>query len=116
MAGKTPPQPEHVRQLEDFVSRWDATAPLLICCRAGLSRSPAAAFVAACILNPHTDEAVIAQHLRTVSPRAWPNRLLVSLADRHLGRNGRMVRALDGMGVGDVSAQNEVFVLPSSWA
>ena len=59
---------------------------MLIHCFAGVSRSTAAAFIAACALAPNRDEATIARALRAASPTATPNARLVALADAALGR------------------------------
>jgi len=40
---------------------------------------------------------------------AAPNRLLVSLADKALGREGRMLRALDEMGPGNMLVEGRPF-------
>ena len=64
---------------------WDRAAPLLIHCFAGVSRSTAAAFIAACALSPRRDEGEIARALRAASPTATPNARLVALADATLG-------------------------------
>ena len=50
--GYTPPSEAHVADLLDFVGKWDRTAPMIIHCYAGISRSTAAAFIALCALNP----------------------------------------------------------------
>jgi predicted protein tyrosine phosphatase len=94
------PAETHVARLVDFVGGWDRAAPLVVHCYAGISRSTAAAFVAACALNPRRDEAAIAKAIRMASPTASPNRRIVSLADKFLDRKGRMVRALDTIGPG----------------
>jgi predicted protein tyrosine phosphatase len=86
---------------------------LLICRRAAISLSAAAGYVSACMLDRHADEAVIVQQLRIVSPRAWPNSLMICVADRHMGREGRMIGAIDGSGAGDIGVENETFLLPS---
>jgi predicted protein tyrosine phosphatase len=99
----------HVEQALAFVRRWDRAAPLVIHCYAGISRSTASAFMAACALNPHRDETAIARQMRAASPSAYPNRLIVDLADRALGRNGRMVRALDAMGPGNMTIESRPF-------
>ncbi|MDC7786823.1 protein-tyrosine phosphatase family protein [Rhodoplanes sp. TEM] len=91
------PQEEHVARLIDFVRDWDQTAPLVVHCYAGISRSTAAAFTAACTIHPDRDELAIARALRTASPTACPNRLIVSLADRLLGRDGRMIAAVEAI-------------------
>ncbi len=95
MEGYVAPSELHVEQVLNFVRGWDRKAPMVIHCYAGVSRSTASAFAAACMLNPHRDEIEIAQKIRAASPIASPNRLIVSHADKALGRNGRMVRALE---------------------
>jgi predicted protein tyrosine phosphatase len=78
-------------------------------CYAGISRSTASAFAAVCALNPHRDEIAIARQIRAASPIAAPNRLIVSLADKALGREGRMLRALDEMGPGSLTTEGRPF-------
>ena len=51
----------------------------------------------------------IARQIRAASPIASPNRLIVSLADRALGREGRMLRALDEMGPGSMMVEGHPF-------
>ena len=58
---------------------------MVIHCFAGVSRSTAAAFIAACALAPKRDEFDVARALRAASPTATPNARLVALADRALG-------------------------------
>jgi predicted protein tyrosine phosphatase len=52
---------------------------------------------------------LIARQIRQASPSAWPNRLIVSLADKALGRKGRMLRALDEMGPGNMTIEGRPF-------
>ena len=101
MQGHVAPEISHVEMLLAFVRAWDRADPLLIHCWAGVSRSPAAAFVAACALAPDRDEAEIAHAIRKASPTATPNARFVALADAHLRRNGRMVEAVAGIGRGE---------------
>jgi predicted protein tyrosine phosphatase len=96
--GEVAPAREHVEQLLAFVRAWPRWQPLLIHCRAGIGRSTAAAFIAACVHNPHVDERTIALELRRASPVARPNRVLIDLADIALSRGGRMSRAVDDTG------------------
>jgi predicted protein tyrosine phosphatase len=91
------------------VRGWDRGAPLVIHCYAGVSRSTASAFAAACALNPHREEIVIARQIRAASPIASPNRLIVSLADKALGREGRMLRALDAIGPAWMMVEGQPF-------
>ena len=62
------PSAEHVDQLLEFLSELDPEEDLLIHCRAGISRSTAAAFIAACYLNPEVPERDLALALRRASP------------------------------------------------
>jgi predicted protein tyrosine phosphatase len=109
MDGFVAPNDAHIVQVLDFVRSWDRNAPLVVHCYAGISRSTASAFAAACMLNPQRDEASIARQIRAASPIASPNRLLVTLADKALGRDGRMVRALDEMGPGSLTVEGRPF-------
>ena len=103
------PNDTHIQQVLGFVRGWDRNAPLVIHCYAGISRSTASAFAAACMLNPHRDEMSIARQIRAASAIAQPNRLIVSLADKALGREGRMLRALDEMGPGNMLVEGRPF-------
>jgi predicted protein tyrosine phosphatase len=105
------PAEEHVADLLDFVRDWDRRAPLVVHCYMGISRSTASAYATVCALNPRRDEAIIAQALRHASPTATPNARIVSLADRLLGRNGRMIAAIENIGRGDLSAEAVPFRL-----
>jgi predicted protein tyrosine phosphatase len=107
--GFVAPNDTHIEQVLNFVRGWDRNAPLVIHCYAGISRSTASAFAAACMLNPHRDELSIAKQIRAASPIASPNRLMVSLADKALGRKGRMLRALDEMGPGNMMVEGRPF-------
>ena len=109
MEGFVAPNETHVADLLNFVRGWDRAAPLVVHCYAGISRSTASAFAAACALNPHRDELTIARKIREASPSAFPNRLIVTLADRALGREGRMLRALDAIGPGDLGVEGRPF-------
>ncbi len=88
----------HLASLVAFVEEWNPASPLLIHCRAGIGRSTAAAFVAACHRNPDVPEIEIAKELRRVSPLARPNETVVRVADQMLGRRGRMSAAIEETG------------------
>jgi predicted protein tyrosine phosphatase len=105
------PGEEHIADLLDFVRDWDRQAPLVVHCFAGISRSTASAYASVCALNPHRDEASIAQALRRASPTATPNIRIVSLADRLLGRDGRMIAAIETIGRGALAAEAAPFRL-----
>jgi predicted protein tyrosine phosphatase len=111
MDGYIMPGEAHVADLLSFVRRWDRRAPLVVHCYAGISRSTASAFTAVCALNPHRDEESIAQALRRASPTATPNIRIVSLADRLLGRDGRMIAAIETIGRGVLAVEGTPFRL-----
>lgn len=111
MDGMTPPGEVHVRRFMAFIEAWDRSAPIVIHCWAGVSRSTAGAFVAACMLSPEGEERTIAQAIREKSPMATPNALFVEVADRLLDRDGRMVEAVREIGRGSMAFENDPFVL-----
>ncbi len=110
------PEASDAERVIRFVEGWDRAGPLLIHCWAGISRSTAAAFIAACVHNPETDEEEIARAIRAASETASPNRRLVAHADALLGRGGRMNRAVEAIGRGEVSLEARAFSIPSSFA
>jgi predicted protein tyrosine phosphatase len=113
MEGLVAPHAGHVRELLDFLEGWRAEEPLLVHCWAGISRSTATAYVAACLKNPHADEFAIARALRRASPTAWPNSRLVALADDLMRRGGRMNAAIAAIGPGDFAGEAEPFAIPA---
>ena len=111
LEGHVAPGAHHVERFLDFVRDWDRREPMLIHCYAGVSRSTAAAYIAACALAPERDEDETARLLRRLSPTATPNLLLVRHADAILGRDQRMVRAIDAIGRGEECAEGVPFAL-----
>jgi predicted protein tyrosine phosphatase len=105
------PSDIHIEQVLNFVRGWDRHAPLVVHCYAGISRSTAGAYVAACALNPQRDERAIARTLRLASPTATPNARIVALADRALGRDGRMTTAIEEIGRGTMAFEGDPFRL-----
>lgn len=103
---------EHVARLIAFLHAWDRAEPMVIHCWAGISRSTAAAYIAACTLGPARDEDEVADALRSVAPSATPNPRLVALADATLGRRGRMVRAIERIGRGADAFEGTPFAMP----
>lgn len=91
--GFLPPEPEHIQRIINFGQNFTTEAPhyLLIHCWAGISRSTAAAYIVLCLTQP---EVVAAREVYRLRPQAQPNILMVRLADRILGRQGRMLTAL----------------------
>ena len=112
LPGHVAPDVAHVETLLSFVRAWDRRDPLLIHCWAGVSRSTAAAFVTACALNEGRAEDEIAATIRAASPTATPNPRFVAIADRRLGRGGRMVAAIEAIGRGEDCWEGVPFALP----
>ncbi len=94
------PGEDQIADLLRFVKRWDRRTPLVVHCYMGISRSTASAYASVCALNPDRSETDIAQALRQASPTATPNIRIVSLADKLLSRNGRMIAAIETIGRG----------------
>lgn len=109
------PQADCVLRLLEFTRSWDARAPMVIHCFAGISRSTASAFAVACARNPEASEFEIARTLRRAAPHALPNRRIVALADEILGRGGRMADAVADIGASDFGAPAP-FDLPVRYA
>lgn len=98
--GLVAPQESHVAAIIDFARGWDRSAPLLIHCWMGVSRSPAAALIAALATSPELDDEDLAGKLRAASAQATPNARLVEIGDKALGRNGRLIAAVKAIGRG----------------
>jgi predicted protein tyrosine phosphatase len=111
MDGYVLPGDDHVARLIAFVRGWERANPMVVHCYAGISRSTAGAFVAACALNPRRDEAVIAQEIRRASRTATPNARIIAIADRLLDRNGRMIAAIEAIGRGEMAYEGVPFRL-----
>ncbi len=91
----------HVRKLLDFVRVWDKAQPMVVHCYAGVSRSTAAAMITACALDPGRSEQEVAGLIRARSPTATPNLRLIAVADRLLGRSGKLTSAAESIGRGE---------------
>ena len=114
-SGMIAPAPDHVDEIIAFGRRWaaenDGKRPLLVHCFAGISRSTASALSIACAVHPHVDEEHYARSLRDASRSAQPNSLMIEHADAALGRNGRLIDAVEAIGPGDFTHAGPAFVL-----
>ena len=106
------PAYEHVEQLIAFVREWDRQSPILIHCWMGVSRSPAAALIAALSIHPEEHDAALVARLRAAAPHATPNPRLIEFGDRLLNRNGELVEAIKGIGRGCHTDGRASFILP----
>ncbi len=105
------PERHHVEKIIQFARTWNRDGPLVIHCLAGISRSSASAFIVACTLATGATENSIARHLRQVSSAARPNRLMISLADEILNREGRMIAAISAMSPSAAAMDADTYTL-----
>lgn len=94
--GKTAPKAKHIADVIEFLNNRDPESGLLVHCIAGVSRSTAVALVAHTLLTKDPSKSALV--LREAAPYAWPNRLIVSLADSLLKLDGQLIRAREEMG------------------
>ena len=106
--GLVAPSREAVQAIIDLGRDLPAEATLLAHCFAGVSRSPAAAYILACAASDPGHETLIARRLRQASPKATPNALMVSLADAILERGGAMTAAIAAIGRGAEAYEGDV--------
>lgn len=112
--GAVAPSTDHISEIIAFAKGWDRTSPFLVHCWAGISRSTAAAYIMMCDIKGSGEEAAIARDLRFHAPHAHPNRLMIRHADMLMGREGRMVAAVEAMGEARQVWQGEIVELPLS--
>jgi predicted protein tyrosine phosphatase len=106
------PARDHVDSLIAFGRGWDANAPMIVHCWAGISRSTAATYTILTDRAGPGSEEEIARMLRARAPHAQPNKLIVRLADEALGRGGAMVRAIDRIGSGTLATEGVLVEMP----
>jgi len=111
-AGDSPPNQDHIARLVAFGREWAADAPMLVHCWAGISRSMAAAYILLCDRSGSGHEYEIARALRRRAAHAYPNALMVELADRALKREGRMIEAVASIGRGEIAAEGSCVEFP----
>ncbi len=112
--GSIAPTSDHIARILNFAQSWDRSAPMLVHCWAGISRSTAAAFILLCDIHGQGREHDIAHGLRARAAHAQPNRLMIQHADALMGRKGRMVEAVEAMGPARIVWEGEVVELPLS--
>jgi predicted protein tyrosine phosphatase len=82
-----------IERLLRFDRDHDIRDTLVIHCTAGISRSTAAFAILLAQRHPSTEAAIFAE-LRAIRPQAWPNSLMIALADDILGARGCFMREL----------------------
>jgi predicted protein tyrosine phosphatase len=97
ISGYVAPSERHVGSIIDLATELTDADRILIHCQAGISRSSAAALIMLAVRNPGHERAIAAR-LRREGPWFAPNRLMVDIADRLIGRGPVLTAALTSMG------------------
>jgi predicted protein tyrosine phosphatase len=93
--GRRAPVEDDLRQILSFAADLRPEGSVLIHCWAGVSRSTAVAYAILCQSTGPGRELDCFESVLAVRPQAFPNALIVELADRILERNGAMRRACE---------------------
>jgi predicted protein tyrosine phosphatase len=109
--GYLAPSERHVASIIDLAADLADTDRILVHCQAGISRSSAAALIMLAVRNPG-HERNIALRLRQAGPWFVPNRLMVDIADRLIGRGALLSAALASMGPPTVLLNSRPVQLP----
>jgi predicted protein tyrosine phosphatase len=93
------PQIEHVEAILRFgrslmTDAERQQAHLLVHCHAGISRSTAAMAMLLAQADLGEDEDRVFARIEDLRPQAWPNSLMIGMADELVGREGRLSAAL----------------------
>jgi predicted protein tyrosine phosphatase len=110
--GSIVPTRDHIANILSFAQTWDRSAPMLVHCWAGISRSTAAAFILLSDIHGAGSERDIARGLRARAAHAQPNKLMIRYADALMSRDGRMIAAVEAMGPARIVWEGEVVELP----
>ncbi len=98
--GQIMPGKEHVAAILAFGESLDKGAVegsaghLLVHCHMGVSRSTAAMVTLMAQGDPQAGEEELFERLRQIRGKAWPNSVMIALADEKLGRGGKLTAAL----------------------
>lgn len=88
------PTISELNEILSFGRRAEKEPHILIHCHLGVSRSTAAMLALLAQRHPEKSADHLFEILRLIRPQAWPNSVMVELADGLLGRNGSLLAAL----------------------
>ena len=86
------PNKLHIEKTIKFIESWDQSKPIVVHCWCGVSRSMAIATYILCKLCP---ESIISniRYIRSKAPHANPNTLMLSMFEKYLGIEGKIIEA-----------------------
>ena len=93
--GRTAPVEDDLRRILAFAAQLEPGAEILVHCWAGISRSTAVAYAILCQAAGPGRETECIDAVVAARPQAFPNALIVRLADKILNRQGAMERACE---------------------
>ena len=86
------PNSQHINSIVNFTNLWDKSKPIVIHCWCGVSRSMATATYLMCKENILQIDQNI-RYMRSIAPRANPNKLMIKLFEKSLNLNNEITKA-----------------------
>jgi predicted protein tyrosine phosphatase len=102
------PEMSDVERILAFARDAGDIRHLLIHCHMGVSRSTAAMLMVMAQAFPGEPEDVLVDRLMEIRPQAWPNSLMIALADERLERDGRLTAAIGRIYAGHLAKRPEL--------
>ena len=84
---------DDIEEIVNFIETWNQTKPIVIHCWCGVSRSMATATFLLCKMNTKNIEKNV-RFIRSVAPHANPNKLMISMFEKNLNIEGKILNSL----------------------